>query len=186
MSLKHFCKLGHFINVSNICCISMKRSRFVKRVSKLTPKVLGCKGLPLTNALAYLISSSVTKEFFHKIALVQQIIEIVPWLSNTRDGSRKFSRLNISSTFTKEVQYGSWIMITCKISLIAFLSRSRSSFRSSFSSLRSRRRSPSPLARFSPDRVLSTSVRTSVTFKNKWNISTTRQWSTADRPPPAS
>jgi hypothetical protein len=78
MSLKHFCRLAHFINVSNICCISMKRSSFVKRVSKLTPKVLGCKGLPLTNALAYLISSSVTKEFFHKIALVQQIIEIVP------------------------------------------------------------------------------------------------------------
>ncbi len=33
-----FCKLDHFINVTNICCIAIKRSSFKKRVSKFTPK----------------------------------------------------------------------------------------------------------------------------------------------------
>jgi hypothetical protein len=33
-----FCKLDHFINVSNICCIAMKRCSLQNRASKLTPK----------------------------------------------------------------------------------------------------------------------------------------------------
>ncbi len=33
-----FCKLGHFINASNACCIAMKRSSFVRIVSSFTPK----------------------------------------------------------------------------------------------------------------------------------------------------
>ncbi len=35
-----FCKLDHFINVNDICHIELKRSSFVKRVSKFTQKVL--------------------------------------------------------------------------------------------------------------------------------------------------
>jgi hypothetical protein len=35
-----FCKLNHFINVNDICHIELKRSSFVKRLSKFTPKKL--------------------------------------------------------------------------------------------------------------------------------------------------
>jgi hypothetical protein len=34
----HFCKLDHFTNISNICCIALKRSSLQERVSKFTPK----------------------------------------------------------------------------------------------------------------------------------------------------
>ncbi len=33
-----FCKLDHFINISNICCIGMKRSSLQNRLRKFTPK----------------------------------------------------------------------------------------------------------------------------------------------------
>ncbi len=33
-----FCKLDHFINISNICCIAMKISSLQNRVSKFMPK----------------------------------------------------------------------------------------------------------------------------------------------------
>jgi hypothetical protein len=33
-----FCRLDHFININNICCIAMKRSSLQNRVSKFMPK----------------------------------------------------------------------------------------------------------------------------------------------------
>ncbi len=36
--LTHFYKLDHFINISNICCIALKRSSLQERESKFTPK----------------------------------------------------------------------------------------------------------------------------------------------------